>query len=184
MTCSCRTARSRRSAAWRPTTRRWVASRMKLVGGDSGRAEHEHFVEDVVLAPSERAVVDVLFEQPGEFVLEHRTPEKTYRLGAVTVADERAEPSLPEQFEVYAAIPSSRLSVNACDRGSTRSRTRRWPSWPRWTSTPSRVRPFTSARCTSTWSHRSPAAAQGPVKQRANSFASVILAALSLDDVV
>src|SRR5256885_366601 len=57
--------------------------RMKLVGGDSGRVEQEQFVEDVVLAPSERAVVDVLFAQPGELVLEHRTPEKTYRLGTV-----------------------------------------------------------------------------------------------------
>ena len=49
-------------------------ARMKLVGGDSGHVEHEEFVEDVVLAPSERVVVDVLFEQPGELTLEHRTP--------------------------------------------------------------------------------------------------------------
>src|SRR4051812_47373782 len=75
-------------------------ARMKLVGGDSGRVEHEQLIEDVVLAPSERAVVDVLFEQPGELVLEHRTPEKPYRLGGVTVADERAQPSLTEPFEI------------------------------------------------------------------------------------
>jgi FtsP/CotA-like multicopper oxidase with cupredoxin domain len=75
-------------------------ARMKLVGGDSGRVEHEAFVEDVVLAPSERAVVDVLFEQPGELVLEHRTPEKTYRLGTVAVADELAVPDLAEPFEI------------------------------------------------------------------------------------
>ena len=37
-------------------------ARMKLVGGDSGRHEHEEFVDDVLLAPSERVVVDVLFE--------------------------------------------------------------------------------------------------------------------------
>src|SRR3954463_4171338 len=80
-------------------------ARMKLVGGDSGRVEHEQFVEDVVLAPSERALVDVLFEQPAELVLEHRTPEKTYRLGGVTVSDERAEPSLTEQFEVLRRDP-------------------------------------------------------------------------------
>jgi FtsP/CotA-like multicopper oxidase with cupredoxin domain len=75
-------------------------ARMKLVGGDSGRVEHEEFVDDVVLAPSERAVVDVLFEQPGELVLQHRTPEKTYRLGTVAVADERAMPDLVEPFEI------------------------------------------------------------------------------------
>ena len=40
-------------------------ARMKLVGGDSGRYEREEFVDSVILAPSERVVVDVLFEQPG-----------------------------------------------------------------------------------------------------------------------
>jgi FtsP/CotA-like multicopper oxidase with cupredoxin domain len=60
-------------------------ARMKLVGGDSGRYERETFVEDVLLAPSERAVVDVLFDTPGEIRLEHRTPDQVYDLGAFTV---------------------------------------------------------------------------------------------------
>jgi FtsP/CotA-like multicopper oxidase with cupredoxin domain len=38
-------------------------ARMKLVGADSGRAEHEQFVDEVILAPSERVVVDVLFDK-------------------------------------------------------------------------------------------------------------------------
>src|SRR5919108_206609 len=38
-------------------------ARMKLVGGDSGRVEHERLVEEVVLAPSERAILDVLFDR-------------------------------------------------------------------------------------------------------------------------
>jgi FtsP/CotA-like multicopper oxidase with cupredoxin domain len=80
-------------------------ARMKLVGGDSGRVEHEQFIEDVVLAPSERAVVDVMFEQAGELVLEHRTPEKTYRLGTIAVADERAVPDLTEPFELLRRDP-------------------------------------------------------------------------------
>jgi FtsP/CotA-like multicopper oxidase with cupredoxin domain len=61
-------------------------ARMKLVGGDSGRYERETFIEEVLLAPSERAVLDVLFEAPGEVRLEHRTPERVYDLGAFTVA--------------------------------------------------------------------------------------------------
>jgi hypothetical protein len=36
------------------------------LGGDSGRVEHEEFVDRVVLAPSQRVVVDVLVESPGE----------------------------------------------------------------------------------------------------------------------
>jgi FtsP/CotA-like multicopper oxidase with cupredoxin domain len=62
-------------------------ARMKLVGGDSGRVEYEEFVEQVVLAPSERVVVDVLVESPGELALEHHTPNRTYRLAAITVTE-------------------------------------------------------------------------------------------------
>jgi FtsP/CotA-like multicopper oxidase with cupredoxin domain len=71
-----------------------AGTRMKLVGGDSGRHEREEFVEDVILAPSERVVVDVLFERPGEATLEHRTPERTYALAKITVSEEQAEPTI------------------------------------------------------------------------------------------
>ena len=74
-------------------------ARMKLVGGDSGRVEREEFVDGVLLAPSERAVIDVLFETPGEFPVEHTTPNRTYRLGAITVRSERSEPSRAASFE-------------------------------------------------------------------------------------
>jgi FtsP/CotA-like multicopper oxidase with cupredoxin domain len=62
-------------------------TRMKLVGGDSGRVEHQEFVEQIVLAPSERVVVDVLVESPGELALEHHTPDRTYQLAAITVTE-------------------------------------------------------------------------------------------------
>ena len=58
-----------------------AGARMKLVGGDSGRYEREEFVEEVLLAPSERAVVDVLFDRSGRATLEHRHPERRYALG-------------------------------------------------------------------------------------------------------
>jgi len=83
-------------------------ARMKLVGGDSGRVEREEFVEEIVLAPSERAVVDVLFEHAGELTLEHRTPDKTYRLAAITVSQEGADPPLADQFDVLRHDPELR----------------------------------------------------------------------------
>src|SRR5512133_3688934 len=52
-------------------------AQMKLVGADAGHYEQEELVEGVLLAPSERVVVDVLFGEAGE--LEHRTPERAYR---------------------------------------------------------------------------------------------------------
>jgi FtsP/CotA-like multicopper oxidase with cupredoxin domain len=73
-------------------------ARMKLVGGDGGHVEHEQFVDDVVIAPSERVVVDVLFDEAGELTVEHRTPNRIYRLATVRVTDEAADPSFAEQF--------------------------------------------------------------------------------------
>ncbi len=74
-------------------------ARMKLVGGDSGHVEREELVESVILAPSERAVVDVRFDEPGDLTLEHRTPGRVYPLARIQVAEERAEPTLEAEFE-------------------------------------------------------------------------------------
>jgi FtsP/CotA-like multicopper oxidase with cupredoxin domain len=65
-------------------------ARMKLIGGDSGRCEREEFVEAVMLSPSERVIVDVLFETSGRVTLEHRTPDHVYDLGGFTVEGEAA----------------------------------------------------------------------------------------------
>jgi FtsP/CotA-like multicopper oxidase with cupredoxin domain len=73
-------------------------AQLKLVGADAGHYEHEELVEEVLLAPSERVVVDVLFADAGLLELEHRTPDRTYRLASITVADERAEPSYAGEF--------------------------------------------------------------------------------------
>jgi FtsP/CotA-like multicopper oxidase with cupredoxin domain len=75
-------------------------TRMKLVGGDSGRYERETFVDRVLLAPSERAIVDVLFSSSGEFAIEHTTPDQNYRLGAISVAGDVTDTSYAESFDV------------------------------------------------------------------------------------
>jgi FtsP/CotA-like multicopper oxidase with cupredoxin domain len=80
-------------------------ARMKLVGGDSGRFEREEFVDSVIVAPSERVVVDVLFDEPGVLTLEHRTPQRAYSLAAIEVAPEPAAPSLDEAFGVLRTNP-------------------------------------------------------------------------------
>ncbi len=74
-------------------------ARMKLVGSDSGRYERETFVNEVLLAPSERAIVDVLFDAAVECLVEHRTPERTYVLGRIAVDAEPASPSLADLFQ-------------------------------------------------------------------------------------
>src|SRR5215203_3651192 len=79
-------------------------ARMKLIGGDSGRYERETFVDEVLLSPSERAVVDVLFESPGEVHLEHRTPDHVYDLGSFSVAG-TATGDAAGSFEVLRTDP-------------------------------------------------------------------------------
>jgi FtsP/CotA-like multicopper oxidase with cupredoxin domain len=78
---------------------------MKLVGGDSGHVEREELVEEVILAPSERVVVDVLFGQTGSLTLEHRTPGKTYALAAIEVQENGAGSQAAKEFH--------RLRVNS-----------------------------------------------------------------------
>src|SRR5664279_1239678 len=70
-------------------------ARMKLVGGDSGRYEHEQFVQSVILAPSERVVVDVQFTEPAVLTLEHHTPDRAYPLAEITVTAAHVTPPWP-----------------------------------------------------------------------------------------
>jgi len=79
---------------------RLPGGRMKLIGADSGHYEREELVDSVRIAPSERAVVDVLCEGPRLLRLEHHTPRRRQPLVTIGVAEEPAEPSLGTQFAV------------------------------------------------------------------------------------
>ena len=95
---------------------RLPGARMKLVGGDSGRVEREEFIDEVLLAPSERAVVDVLLRQarrvgPGKpHPGPHLRAGHDHRRG-----EELAEPSLTEQFRELRVDPEL-----AAERGAPR----------------------------------------------------------------
>ena len=113
-------------------------ARMKLVGGDSGRYEHETFVDEILLAPSERAVVDVLFDTPGSVRLEHRTPDRIYDLGAFSVSPAgtarasqsfnklRTDSALTAERRIAPTRPSARQGAGVCvvDAASVRARCR------------------------------------------------------------
>jgi FtsP/CotA-like multicopper oxidase with cupredoxin domain len=73
-------------------------AQMKLVGADAGHYEREELVDEVLLAPSERVVVDVLFPDAGELELEHRTPERAYRLATINVSDDLPKQSFADPF--------------------------------------------------------------------------------------
>lgn len=86
--------------------------KMKLVGGDGGATEREEWKESIIIGPSERAVVEVLFEKEGSFALTHRTPENTYTLSAFTVSNKTA---LPSYATTFATLRTNAAAVKSID---------------------------------------------------------------------
>ena len=87
--------------------------KMKLVGADGGKYERETWSEGVVLAPSERAIVEVLFANAGSYKLEHKTPERTYELGTIVVESEKVATSLGKEFAVLRSNKDIQSEIDA-----------------------------------------------------------------------
>lgn len=75
-------------------------AKMKLVGADLGRYAHETFVDEIIIGPGERRIVDVLFEKTGELTMIHKTPERKYALGKIMVSSDTATSSYAREFSV------------------------------------------------------------------------------------
>jgi FtsP/CotA-like multicopper oxidase with cupredoxin domain len=84
-------------------------ARAKIVASDVSKYEREDYVSSVVIAPAERYVVEVLFDDPGSFAIKNKVqainhfrgifyPEE-HELGTVLVSDEVAPESYLEEFE-------------------------------------------------------------------------------------
>ncbi len=94
-------------------------AKIKKVGSDNGKYEKEEFVSEILLSPSERSIIEVLFENPGTYTLTHKTPDKTYALGTINVLNNQAKDSYTNQFntlrkndEVLAAINPLKASFD------------------------------------------------------------------------
>ena len=84
-------------------------ARAKVVASDVGRYEREQWVPSVVIAPAERYVVDVRFDEPGEVAIANTIQAINHfrgvfyphvdTLSRVTVTDERAEAGVSEAFD-------------------------------------------------------------------------------------
>lgn len=71
---------------------------MKLVGSDLGRYEKDEWVDTITIAPAERYIVEVLFEDDGTYMLTHENPLNIYPMGFVTVTPDDADPPYEQEF--------------------------------------------------------------------------------------
>lgn len=73
-------------------------AKMKLIGGDNGKYEQEIFVDNIIISPSERAIVEVLFDTPGELNIANDTPIRVSTMGTVHVSNDSVGTSYVEAF--------------------------------------------------------------------------------------
>ena len=84
-------------------------AKLKIVASDVSRFEREQWVGSVVIAPAERYVVDVRFDEPGEMVIANTIQAVNHfrgqfypqvdTLSIVTVSDDAAEAGVSEAFD-------------------------------------------------------------------------------------
>ena len=86
--------------------------KMKLVGGDSGAIEREKWEDAVIVGPSERSVVEVLFDAEGLYTMQNKTPDKTYALGTVSVSGDEA---IPSYIETFTTLRTNAAAVKSID---------------------------------------------------------------------
>lgn len=87
-------------------------AQMKLVGADGGAYEKESWADSVILGPSERAIVEVLFEKAGTYAIQNKTPEKTYTLGKIAALNEQVADSYRAQFQTLRSHEETVVSIN------------------------------------------------------------------------
>jgi suppressor of ftsI len=84
-------------------------ARVKIVASDVGRFEREQWIGSVVIAPAERYVVDVRFDEPGEIAIANTIQAINHfrgefypqvdTLSMVTVSDEAADETISAAYE-------------------------------------------------------------------------------------
>jgi FtsP/CotA-like multicopper oxidase with cupredoxin domain len=87
--------------------------KIKLLADDASKYEQSKIVDSVIIAPSERRTIDVLFESSGQYKITHTTPSKEYVLGTIIVSQSDKTPNnsfytVSENLEIIKEIESFR----------------------------------------------------------------------------
>lgn len=76
---------------------------MKLVGGDNGYYEKERVVENLIIAPAERSIVDISALKEGTYPILHTGNGKPLSLGTITVSGSVMDSSNVKRFAELAS---------------------------------------------------------------------------------
>jgi FtsP/CotA-like multicopper oxidase with cupredoxin domain len=87
--------------------------KLKLVGADGGAYQNDEWRNSVTIGPSERAIVEVLFDKSGSFAIENRTPDTTYPLGTIQVSDTPVVTSYAKDFATLKTHEEIKKSIDA-----------------------------------------------------------------------
>jgi FtsP/CotA-like multicopper oxidase with cupredoxin domain len=86
--------------------------KLKLVGADNGLYEQDEWKDEILVGPSERAIVEVLFEEAGDYDFVHQTPDKKYTLGKITVSDQKIAQNYAANWSTHNLHPSTISSID------------------------------------------------------------------------
>lgn len=87
-------------------------AQIKVVGSDGGRYEKEFLSDSVLLSPSERATIEVLFGKPGKTSLQSVSPAAAYNLATFTVQEPLNERDLNNEFGTFRTDASIRSRID------------------------------------------------------------------------
>ncbi|MDP3917185.1 MAG: multicopper oxidase family protein [Nanoarchaeota archaeon] len=87
----------------RPFNFRIDGAKMKLVGGDIGFYEREVFIDNIIIAPAERYIIDVYFEKEGEYSIQNNNPHADYNLGTITANNKESSSDFSDSFNTLKA---------------------------------------------------------------------------------
>ncbi|MFQ5705505.1 MAG: multicopper oxidase family protein [Gemmatimonadales bacterium] len=100
----------------------WGGAAIKLIAGDLGKFEREAWVQNVVIAPGQRYVVEVLFDEPGEFALANRIQaidhfmgkfySRSDTLGTITVGTKTTDVDRSAQFTELRQHPEVQADID------------------------------------------------------------------------
>ncbi|BCX15743.1 MAG: oxidoreductase [Candidatus Parcubacteria bacterium] len=76
-------------------------TKLKLIGSDNGLYEKARWVDSVLIAPSERYIVEALFDKEGKFKIQNKTPNKSYDLGEIIVESSFTDISYANFFNKF-----------------------------------------------------------------------------------